>query len=282
MTILDIINRLSPAQSVEHISPLPWDNLEFSEQMLKEHLSQKHDMASRNLELVKKQVDWIHSSILQERSSKILDLCCGPGLYTNMLAKLGHRCRGIDFSPAAIEYAHITKIELMLDCEYILSDIRNADFGKEMDLCLYLFGDFNSKTKTEISRILKRINTCLTENGYLLLELFNYDTIEEIGNKPSTWATDEDGGFSSKPHLVLKDYEWVHGQNLAVSRYHVIHPYNQKVEVYAERFQAYTYPEYIELFERNGFTVHSKFQSLANERDSTGLNLFGLLLKKTA
>ena len=282
MTIRDIIDRKSPSLSVQENNAIPWDRTDFSERILKEHLSQEHDRASRKIELIKTHVDWIHAQILKGHYSKILDLCCGPGLYTNMLAKLGHHCKGIDFSPSAIEYAHITKLELMLDCEYILSDIRHIDYGREFDLAMMLFGDFNTKTKAEISSILKSANAALKEGGMLLLELFNFDIIEELGKRLPHWSSKMEGSFSSKPHLILKDYEWVRGDNFAVSRYFILHTENQKVEMYTEKLQAYSLREYDELFEKNGFSIMTKYPSIGNERDSTGLNLFGLLLKKTA
>ena len=282
MNITDIINRKTPSFSVSAENALPWHREDFSKRMLQEHLSQEHDMASRKLELIKKQVDWLHSTILKEKKSKILDLCCGPGLYTNMLAKFGHRCKGIDFSPSAIEYARITKIELMLDCEYILSDIRHVDYGKDFDLAMFLFGDFNTKTKKEASIILKNINSSLKEGGLAVLELFSYDTIEALGSNKPTWASEHESSFSTKPHIVLKDYEWVHNDSYSVCRYHIIHSENNQVEVFTERLQAYTFNEYEELLLKNGFTIVSKLPSLGNEKDSTGLNLFGLLVKKTA
>ena len=282
MNITDIINRKSPAQSVSNNSSIPWHRKDFSERILKEHLSQEHDMASRNLELIKKQVDWIHTVILKEKNSKILDLCCGPGLYTNMMAKYGHRCKGIDFSPSAIEYAHITKIELMLDCEYQLSDIRNLDYGKDFDLAMLLYAELNTKTKEEASSILKNMNASLKEGGLALLELFSYDTIEELGSFHPTWSSENESSFSPHPHIILKDYEWVHNAAYSVCRYHIIHSEDQKVEVYTERLQAYSYSQYEELMAKNGFSIVSKLPSLANEKDNTGLNLFGLLVKKTA
>ena len=282
MKIADIIARKSPSQSVSSSNALPWHQKEFSHRMLQEHLSQEHDMASRNLELIKKQVDWINNVVLKEKVSKVLDLCCGPGLYTNMLAKYGHRCKGIDFSPAAIEYAHITKIELMLDCEYSLSDIRYVDYGKDFDLTMLLFGEFNTKTKLEASGILKNANLALKEGGLLLLELIAYDTVEELGSYQPTWLSEEESSFSSKPHIILKDYEWVRNESYSVCRYNIIHSENQQVDIYTERLQAYSYGEYEELLAKNGFSVVSKLPALANEKDSTGLNLFGLLVKKTA
>jgi predicted TPR repeat methyltransferase len=43
--------------------------------------------------------------VLQSEPQRILDLGCGPGLYTQRLASLGHTCVGIDISPASIAYA---------------------------------------------------------------------------------------------------------------------------------------------------------------------------------
>ena len=74
----------------------------------------------------------------------------------------------------------------------------------------------------------------------------------------------------------------MHNDSYSVCRYYIIHSENQRVELYTERIQAYTYSEYEELMAKNGFSIVSKLPALANEKDSTGLNLFGLLLKKTA
>ena len=84
---------------------IPWDDPEFSERMLAEHLNQEHDLASRKAETIDQHVRWIHSEVLDSRSARVLDLACGPGLYTLRLAQLGCDCFGIDFSPASIRHA---------------------------------------------------------------------------------------------------------------------------------------------------------------------------------
>ena len=55
---------------------IPWDDPDFSRRMLREHLSQDHDLASRRVEWIDKQVTWIHRELLQRRPSRILDLGC--------------------------------------------------------------------------------------------------------------------------------------------------------------------------------------------------------------
>ena len=66
--------------------------------MLREHLSQAHNAASRRLPIVDQQVSWIHEKLLAGTPSRILDLGCGPGLYVVRLAAQGHTVTGIDYS----------------------------------------------------------------------------------------------------------------------------------------------------------------------------------------
>lgn len=112
--------------------------------MLSEHMSQEHDAASRRFEIIDSSpVRWIHDQVLKRKPTRILDLGCGPGLYTHRLASLGHQCVGIDFSPASITYARKQADEAGFDCEYIYQDIRMADYGDEYGLVMSIFGEFN-------------------------------------------------------------------------------------------------------------------------------------------
>ena len=105
LKLLDIINRQRVPQPWAEGEKIPWNDPGFSGRMLNEHLSQEHDAASRRFEIIDRHVGWIHEQVLGGNPTCILDLGCGPGLYTSRLAKLGHRCVGIDFSPASIAHA---------------------------------------------------------------------------------------------------------------------------------------------------------------------------------
>ena len=74
--------------------------------MLREHLTQSHDLASRRSEKIDAHADWIHREALDGIPAKILDLGCGPGFYSSRLAQgLGIAVWGSTYSPASIEYA---------------------------------------------------------------------------------------------------------------------------------------------------------------------------------
>ena len=252
-SIQDIIERLQPARPWAEGDNIPWNEPDFSRRMLKEHLSQEHDLASRRSEIIDKQVEWIHKDLLGERPSRILDLGCGPGLYTQKLAALGHKCRGIDYSPASIDYAKQRAKDSALDCRYVLGDLRTADFPSGFGLAMLIFGEFNVFRKSDIEIILKKTYESLDNGGLLLLEVHKFETIEDIGRAQPSWYSSNSGLFSDKPHLCLIENSWQDKDRCATRRYFIIDAATGKVTRYAQTFQAYTEKEYKALLEANEF-----------------------------
>jgi len=66
-----------------------WDDPYISKNMLAAHLNPDWDAASRRPRTIDKTVAWINDNFLHGQST-VLDLGCGPGLYAERLAKLGH------------------------------------------------------------------------------------------------------------------------------------------------------------------------------------------------
>ena len=79
MNIIQLVERVETPKPWSEGEKIPWNDSGFSERMLKHHLTQEHDLASRRFEIIDKHVDWIHNK-LGGNPSKILDLACGPGL----------------------------------------------------------------------------------------------------------------------------------------------------------------------------------------------------------
>ena len=190
--------------------------------MLVEHLSQPHDAASRRFEIIDRQVDWIHTSLLACQPTTILDLGCGPGLYTERLARLGHTCHGIDYSPASIEYAISIAHKEHLDCTYICQDIRQADYPYEAGLVMLLYGEFNVFRPVDANLILGKAWHALKPGGLLLLEPHPFDMVQQLGEKPASWYSSVGGLFSERPHVVLQENFWDGDSNTATTRYYIL------------------------------------------------------------
>jgi SAM-dependent methyltransferase len=163
MNLIDIIHRQAFPAPWSEGEKIPWNEPGFSQRMLLEHLSQDHDAASRRIETVERHVAWIHQSILSDQPTKILDLGCGPGLYSSRLAKLGHACVGIDFSPASIAYAQECAQVDKLQCIYDQQDIRVADYGQGYGLVMLIFGELNVFRPTDARFILEKAHRALAE-----------------------------------------------------------------------------------------------------------------------
>lgn len=85
--------------------PLFWNDPYISLQMLQAHLDTGSDLASRRPETIDAIIEWIVAKVGLEPGDSVLDLGCGPGLYTSRLAEHGMRVTGVDYSKRSIDYA---------------------------------------------------------------------------------------------------------------------------------------------------------------------------------
>lgn len=84
-----------------------WQDPYIARQMLQQHLDPDREGASRNHEFIQESVAWLTRHFPVENFAQVLDLGCGPGLYTSPLARFGYQVSGIDFSKISIDYAHL-------------------------------------------------------------------------------------------------------------------------------------------------------------------------------
>lgn len=230
---------------------IPWNDPDFSARMLAEHLSQNHDLASRRTNYIIEQVEWIHEVICKSKPKKILDLGCGPGFYLKQFAIKGYNGKGIDFSPASINYA---KNNIKEDIELVCQDIRSAEFGANFDLISMIYGEFNVFSPDEISSILRKAFESLHDGGIMLIEPHQYEAVKAIGQARNTWYKAPSGLFSDTPHLCLIDNYWNDEYKVAHQYFHVIDIESGSVKRYRSTTKAWTKDEYEKLLLDAGFS----------------------------
>jgi SAM-dependent methyltransferase len=190
--------------------------------MLREHLSQEHDRASRRSIVVDAHVAWLHEDLLQRRPSSVLDLGCGPGLYTSRLARLGHECVGTDMSPASIAHARRETETSKLSCTYQCADVRIANLGQAFDLVMLISGELNALPPDDARMLLSKAYVALGERGTLLLEVHPADAVRSAGARPPFWYSAEQGLFSDRPHVLLQEHSWEQTSSTAAIRYSIV------------------------------------------------------------
>lgn len=198
MNIADIA-ALPPLRAGEGSAKIPWDDPDFSRRMLAEHLSQEHDRASRRADIIGAHADFVHRR-LPQAPARVLDLACGPGLYTHLLAERGHDCTGVDFSPASIDYARKRAQEAGFAVNYRLADIRtHAPEAEAFDCVLLTFGECNVFAEAEAEALLGMCAGALRPGGFLLLEGHRFDAVRAAGLAPPAWRAFKRGVFFRQP-----------------------------------------------------------------------------------
>ncbi|MBI5303148.1 MAG: class I SAM-dependent methyltransferase [Chloroflexi bacterium] len=254
MNLLDVVRRQPTPMPWVEGEKIPWHEPAFSARMLNEHLSQQHDAASRRTPVIEQHVAWIHHDLLENQPTRILDLGCGPGLYASRLARRGHECVGIDFSPASIAYAREQAAAERLACRYIEADLRALDFGARYGLVMFVFGELNAFRPDDARRILRKARNAMAEDGRLLLEVSTFEGVRNIGSRLSGWYSSERGLFSDRPHLGLFESFWDDAQAVATKRYFIVDAESGAVTRCTASTQAYTEEQYRALLTEAGFS----------------------------
>jgi SAM-dependent methyltransferase len=277
--LLSEIANLPPPAPWRDGDNIPWHDPAFSERMLQEHLSQLHDAASRRFEAIDAHVDWLHRNVLGKRPRKVLDLGCGPGLYSSRLARLGHRCIGIDYSPASIRYAKEQARAEGLDSAYRCEDIRNAQFGDGYGIAMLLFGELNVFRPSDARALLMKAREALAPDGVLVIEPHTHASVEATAARPRNWYFAPKGLFSDQPHLYLQEQAWDAGTKTTTRRYIIVDAATARGKVYAQTFQAYSDEEYRSLLRDCGFGRVDCYPSLTGETSDNAAGLVVLVAR---
>ncbi|HJO82116.1 MAG: methyltransferase domain-containing protein [SAR202 cluster bacterium] len=266
MDLFDVVRREPISSAIPDGSKIPWNDPDFSRRMLREHLTQDHDAASRRSERIERHVAWIHDTALAGNPGRVLDLGCGPGFYSDRLTKLGHRCVGIDFSPASIEYAREHASTADLARGYTLADILTTEFGAGFNLAMVLFGELNAFARSDAANIVEKAFRAIAPGGKILLEVHTFGAVRAMGRNDPTWYSSEQGLFSDSAFICLMEHHWDENTRIATQRFLVIDPKDSQVTRHAQSIPAYTDDEYAEMLESAGFTDIS-FHATMGEDD---------------
>jgi SAM-dependent methyltransferase len=281
MNLLDLIDR-RPPQPWSDGGKIPWDEPSFSARMLQEHLNQQHDAASRRFAVIDRHVAWINTHVLQGQPSRILDLGCGPGLYLNRLARLGHSGTGIDFSPASIAHARAEAADLPV--VYRQEDLRRAVFAAAgdagYDLVMLLYGEINTFRDSDARSIFAKANAALRSGGRLLLEPSTFAAIQALAAPGPSWYAAVHGLWSDRPYLCLQDNAWDAEGRAAVERYTLIDAAGGAVTQHAMTTRAYQEEELTDMLAGCGFSNIAHYPSLLGSGDADHAGFYAILAHK--
>lgn len=239
-----------------------WDDEHISKCMLAAHLDPDNDPASRNHRFIDKSVNWIAGLMPPGEHPALLDLGCGPGLYTERFARLGYRVTGIDISGRSLDYAKATARDHQLSIDYHNMDYRNISYEEAYDVITLIYCDFSVFSDEDRSGLLQRIYKALKPNGKFIVDVFSTVSYEK-DREGQEWAYYETGFWSSCPHLCLNAHYLYDDCHTRLNQYVILT--DTSVECYHIWDHTFNMEELKTDMERTGFQTVEFYSDVAGE-----------------
>lgn len=187
------------------------------------------------------------SPMLQfEQGSRVLDLCCGPGIYLVPLAEHGYTVTGVDLSPAMLDDARGACEEADVDVELVHGDMLEFARPAAFDVVVNMYSSFGYFDEQEKNmQVLRNIHSSLVPDGQLILEVFGKEFLasHDLG-RPQ--VVDVDGDTVFVRNTILGDWSQLHTEWTKV--------HNNVVSTASIISHLYSAVELKSMVERAGFT----------------------------
>lgn len=240
--------------------PLFWDDPHISAQMLEVHLNPDIDTASRRAETIDRSVKWLMEALELKPGDSVLDLGCGPGLYTSRFARAGLNVTGVDTSRRSIEYAVTYANKNKLDICYRYQNYLELQDENQYHAAFLIYGDFCPLNPEQRSTLLHKVHRALKPNGRFVLDVTTRECRKKHGVK-NGWYAAENGFWKPGPHLVLEDGFDYPEQSIWLDQYIIVEA-NGNLSVYRNWFQDYTPESITAELSQAGFAVESLWGDL--------------------
>lgn len=133
-------------------------------------------------ETVFKEIQFLQKCMNWEKGSTILDLPCGYGRYSKLIAKMDFSVVGVDLSKKFVEHA---KYQSSMNERYIVADMRTFKSTAKFEIVLVLNTSWGYFSHNENLQILDRLASLLKINGKICIDLMNPDYLEKNLKTPA-------------------------------------------------------------------------------------------------
>lgn len=254
-----------------------WNDPHISQFLLQEHLNPESDLASRNHEFLDRSAAWIIEEFRLGPERSVLDLGCGPGLYTSRLAATGASIIGIDASTRSIDYAKEQAAQNGYAITYRNCNYLDSDYGGTFDLILMIFCDFCVLSPVQRAKLLRKVKEALRPGGSFVFDVSSIHYHDSVREKLEI-EYNEDGGFwSPERHYVFNQTFKYNDRTLLIDKYTILA--EQETRQIFHHLQCYTIDKITHELEENGFILQKTFSNVAGDQFVDKSNEYAIIAK---
>jgi len=198
-----------------------WTDPYISKQLLEIHLNPDIDAATRKPQSIDKILEFIENHC-EDPGMQILDLGCGPGIYTEKIALKGHHVTGIDFSENSINYAHKTAHLNKSNAKYICQNYLALNYQEKFDLIMMIYTDFGVLVPDDRKRLLQNVFQALKPGGIFIFDVLNDKNLDAKFPEQQSWNVSNGGFWRERPYLELVNGFRYNKENVYLKQHTII------------------------------------------------------------
>lgn len=181
---------------------LDWGDPVVSRRLLREHLDQSHDGASRRETLVDSHLRRL-ARLLPPPPARILDAASGPGLYAVRLGEAGYRVTAVDVGPAVVRHARRLARERGVSDRVVARQANLEGYTDEVlyDAVLLIYHVLEAFPRRRQPGVLRRLAARLAPGAPLVVEMRLRP--EQAAGRIATWDVVPFSLLSDRRHLLL-------------------------------------------------------------------------------
>ena len=195
-----------------------------------------------------------------QTGNRVLDVACGKGRHSKILAHLGCDVTGIDISPESIRYAQESETDYL---HFFVHDMRLPFWGNYFDFAFNFFTSFGYfRTRREHDAAVRTISRSLHANGVFVIDYLNVHYAED--------------------HLVPKETKELTGTVYDIKRWQGEHYFYKNIRITDSALtKPAEYTEKVAKFSLGDFTDMLSFQGMQVEEVFGDYSLGVYDIKKT-
>ncbi|MHB8718008.1 MAG: class I SAM-dependent methyltransferase [Candidatus Dormibacteria bacterium] len=184
---------------------LDWSDPLMSRRLLREHLDQEHDGASRREVDIERHVARLRR-LLPPPPAAILDAAAGPGLYAVRLAALGYDVTALDAGPAVVRHARRLAATRGLagSMQTVTADLRTWSTEQRYDAVLLIYHVLEGFSRRQQVAVLRRLASLLRDRRSRLVVEARLRP-DQPGGRITSWEVVDRSLLSDRRHLLLVD-----------------------------------------------------------------------------